>query len=367
MGEAFTALNGVGNETERDAIAMQLFGKSAMELNPLIKAGGDELNRLAKEARDSGAVMSNEAIAGLDTFGDAMDHLKTSLVGKFGEAFAELAPTLTEFTEKVKAIDLTPLVDGFKWLLENATLIAGGAIAIGTGMAMWNVVSTIQAVVSAIKTWQIATKGMTAAQLIFNLVMMANPIGIIITAVAALTAGIIFLWNTNEGFRTAILETWKNIKDGVAGAIKAVTDTIASWKKVGEDIINGMIEGIKSGVAGLVNAIKNAVQSAITKAKSVLGIRSPSSVFRDQVGLMIGEGMAQGINNSTGSVNNAMNNLNRQLTTDANFKLNTTASQGKPQSAVRTGAIMNVVINVKSAAEATRELGILSKQLAGQF
>ena len=53
FGEAIDALGAVGNETERDAIAMQLFGKSAMEMNPLIKAGSAELAALSeKSSRD---------------------------------------------------------------------------------------------------------------------------------------------------------------------------------------------------------------------------------------------------------------------------------------------------------------------------
>lgn len=221
MGDAFTALNGVGNETERDALAMSIFGKSAMELNPMIKAGGDELNRLTGEARDNGAVMSNEAVAGLDGFGDAMDNMKTSIVGRFGEAFSELAPSLTELTEKIKNIDTKPLTDGLKWILDNGNTIAAVAVSIGAGMVTWSVASTVIAVVEAVKKWKIATEGMTIAQAALNLVTKASFIGIIITAVAALAAGLIYLWNTNEGFRTALIGAWE--------AIKVTVGVVGQW------------------------------------------------------------------------------------------------------------------------------------------
>ena len=94
MGEAFTALGKVGNETERDALSMKLFGKSAMEMNPLIKAGGGELNRLSEEAKKNGAVMSNEAVAGLDKFGDTMDNLKANVLGSLGEKLGALMPKI---------------------------------------------------------------------------------------------------------------------------------------------------------------------------------------------------------------------------------------------------------------------------------
>lgn len=94
MSEAFTALGKVGNETERDAMALVIFGKSAMELNPLIKAGGDELNRLSAEARKTGAVLSNEAIAGLDAFGDSAEAMKLSVKGIAGTFAASLLPAM---------------------------------------------------------------------------------------------------------------------------------------------------------------------------------------------------------------------------------------------------------------------------------
>ena len=97
MGELFAALDGVANETERDAMAMAIFGRSAQDLNPLITAGADEMNRMAKEARDNGAVMSNEAVAGLDTFGDTLDNIKAGAMGRFGEWFGEVAPEITDF------------------------------------------------------------------------------------------------------------------------------------------------------------------------------------------------------------------------------------------------------------------------------
>ena len=218
MGDAFTALNGVGNETERDALAMSIFGKSAMELNPMIKAGGDELNRLTGEARANGAVMSNEAVAGLDGFGDAMDNMKTAILGRFGEAFSELAPMLTELTEKIKNIDTKPLVDGLKWILDNGNTIAAVAVSIGAGMVTWSVASTVIAVVEAVKKWKIATEGMTIAQAALNLVQKASWIGIIISAVVALAAGLIYLWKTNDGFRAALVGAWETIKATV-GAV----------------------------------------------------------------------------------------------------------------------------------------------------
>lgn len=79
--KAIDALGDVANETERDALAMAIFGKSAQDLNPLIKAGSDELSRLSEEAHKVGAVMSEDAIKSGQEFDDMMQGIEASAKG----------------------------------------------------------------------------------------------------------------------------------------------------------------------------------------------------------------------------------------------------------------------------------------------
>lgn len=74
--EAIDALGKIQNETERDALAMQLFGKSAQDLNPLIAQGSEGIAALTEEAKRMGAVFSEESIAKLGAFDDAVQRLK---------------------------------------------------------------------------------------------------------------------------------------------------------------------------------------------------------------------------------------------------------------------------------------------------
>ena len=75
--EAIDALGKIENETERDALAMDLFGKSARELNPLIEAGSAKIKELAQEAHDVGYVLEEDTVqslaAGQVTPGGAVD------------------------------------------------------------------------------------------------------------------------------------------------------------------------------------------------------------------------------------------------------------------------------------------------------
>lgn len=101
MNDAITKLGSIKNPTERDAMAMQIFGKSAMQLNPLIKAGGAQLAAMSDEAKKNGAVMSNEAVAGLDNFGDSLDAAKLSVKGMAGTLSAAALPMLNQFTKLI--------------------------------------------------------------------------------------------------------------------------------------------------------------------------------------------------------------------------------------------------------------------------
>lgn len=74
--EAIKALGKISNETERDALAMQIFGKSAQDLNPLILGGVDALEALSDELKQSGILLSDEAIENIDQLGDGFDMLK---------------------------------------------------------------------------------------------------------------------------------------------------------------------------------------------------------------------------------------------------------------------------------------------------
>ncbi|MCO1599752.1 phage tail tape measure protein [Desulfosporosinus nitroreducens] len=214
--EVIKSLGDMKNPLAQNQAGVALFGTMFEDLGvDAIKALGD-IEDYAKI--DANTLAQINAVK-YDDIGAALEGLKrqliTDLAGPIGD---ELTPRIGEMIEKVKEFDMTPVIDALTWILDNAGTIAALAVGIGAGMATWNVVSTITAVVDAIKVWRIATQNVAIAQAALNLVMDANPIGIIITAVAGLVAGLVVLWNTNEGFRTAVIGMWETIKTTV-GAV----------------------------------------------------------------------------------------------------------------------------------------------------
>jgi len=98
--DVFDALSGMQDETERNMVAMTLFGKSASELNPLIDAGADRIKELRQEAHDTGYVLSGEVLGALDETQDAFDTLDVAIQGVKNNLAARLAPAINDIAKK---------------------------------------------------------------------------------------------------------------------------------------------------------------------------------------------------------------------------------------------------------------------------
>lgn len=126
--DTIDALGRMQNETERDAVAMDLLGKSAQDLNPLIKAGSDRMAELADEAHEMGYVLDKDALDALGEVDDAMQRLNRTTEAAKNKVAVEFAPSLVEVTEKLtkmiqnlgEALVDSGAVDAFGSILESA-------------------------------------------------------------------------------------------------------------------------------------------------------------------------------------------------------------------------------------------------------
>lgn len=105
-----------------------------------------------------------------------------------------------------------------------------------------------------------------------------------------------------------------------SGALRAgqqflsnLVNTLASipgrMVSIGSQIVQGIINGITGSIGQVGSAILGGVKDAIADVKNMLGIHSPSRLFRDQIGRNIGLGLAQGISNSQAAVMASMNDM----------------------------------------------------------
>lgn len=242
MAEVITALGKKTNSTERDALAMQIMGKSAMDLNPLIKAGGDEINKMTQEARDNGAVMSNEAVAGLDSFGDTVDNLKTTVLGNFGEKFNEMLPAIQGFLGNLQEMP--------QWIDENSNKLIILGVGVGTITALviaFNIQQTIANATTGIWAVVAGTATLSTTTLGAAFAFLTSPITLVILAIGAVIAIGVLLY-----------KNW---------------DTIMAWAGKLGATVKTKFTSIKTSITDNIDAAKEGVKSGIDKMKSFFSFK----------------------------------------------------------------------------------------------
>lgn len=137
-----------------------------------------------------------------------------------------------------------------------------------------------------------------------------------LTANAALAAA-----GQSGAFQTAGLTLGAALAEGIASSSTQASDAAAqvmqgtvstaqsyrgALQTVGANLVSGMVAGIRAQAGNAATALGAVVAAAIANAKAVAGIHSPSRVMRDEVGHMLGLGMALGITRSRGEVLGAM-------------------------------------------------------------
>ncbi|MBQ6952107.1 MAG: PblA [Clostridia bacterium] len=293
---------------------------------------------------------------------DLADTTKVFLVDNFipavGNIFAALPELIgTSFSTAADLIgaELSAKVPELAFIFENLETVV---ISLTAAMVAYKAATAISSVIDALRA---ATEGQTIAQTLLNAVMNANPFVLIATLLAGVTAAVITLWNTNEGFRSAVTSAWENVKSTVSAVVDALvgffTGTVPnaintlvtgvtsipgkissifqnfSWGSIGSNIISGIARGISSGASAIVSAAQSAARAALNAAKRFLGIASPSKVMRDQVGKFIPEGMAIGIEANTKPLQDAMHDLSDLTTSTIQGDLSRgTATTGVPVS-----------------------------------
>lgn len=180
------------------------------------------------------------------------------LAAKFSEWLAnpktqqqieKLADSLASFADGA----LTKVIDLVQWVIDNKDTVIAGLAGIGAAFGAFKVVGVIQSVIGALK-------GMSLAQAALNVVMAANPIGLVVAAVAGLVAAFVVLWNKCDAFR----EFWINLWEGIKSAFFTVVDFIKqNWQAMLLMMVNplaGIFKLLYDNFEGFRNVVDNVLQ-----------------------------------------------------------------------------------------------------------
>ncbi len=137
-----------------------------------------------------------------------------------------------------------------------------------------------------------------------------GPLVAIVGVVTALIAGVLWLTGELIRFSDTIVSSVSGALDWFSGAIDDALTALDEIDLVqtGVDLVEGLAQGILAGAVAVPNALKSVVDSAITTAKSALGIASPSKVF-EEIGGYTAEGMVKGIDGGAPSVGSALEGM----------------------------------------------------------
>lgn len=270
-------------------------GESMQSLYDRISKGKmsvDEITESMKRSTSEGGKYFQSMDAQSQTLDGRLSTLSDTINSKLGEALQpilqkaadEWIPNVTNAIDNMDVDSVVSVIDDivsgvgdlFGFIMDNGGTIISLVAGIGTAMLTWNVASMI------------------------NGVMNANPIMLVVTLLAGLIATIITLWNTNEGFRNAVINVWNAFKDTVGNAITSVggfIDNLISWfqalpGRIGAFLSNvisnvqnwasnmvsrasaagsNFVNGVVSFISGLPSAVWNWLSSALNNAWNFAG------------------------------------------------------------------------------------------------
>lgn len=204
---------------------------------------------------------------------NALNPALTALAGFLSQNMGWLGPVAGAVVAaaaayKVYAAAVTA-VAAVQRVLNSAMLVATAGWIKNTAAVVANRIAIMASAVAA-GIVKVATVAWTAVQWLLNSALFANPIGLVVLAIAALVAGIIYAWKNSETFRTVVLAVWGAIKVAIAAVVNWITGTVwPSLQKAWQQLASGA-QTLWGWIKTAWNGIKNAIQTAINAVSTVL-------------------------------------------------------------------------------------------------
>jgi phage-related protein len=239
------------------------------------KDASGKTKSFAQIQKDLAKTFGGQASAAANTLEGKQKRLKLTLAELGEEIGAKLLPVLV----KVADFTLNKIVPAFEaalgWASRNKTTLgilagvvgglAGVILLVNGAMAAWGV---------ALKIAGAAVKAYTIVQAALNLVMSLNPIGLVVIAIAALAAGVIWAWRNVDGFKTGVTKAFEAVKNAVLTVVDFVVKFFKdNWKKLPLLLLGpvGIMVFIFKALPGKIQkSLGNTAKTLLSKGKDLV-------------------------------------------------------------------------------------------------
>jgi len=264
--DVITALGGIDNEAEADALAMAVLGKSAGDLKPLIAAGGDELNKLRQEAHDVGYVMDSETLEGFGAFDDNIQKLKNGAEAAQNAIGGMMLPALTElsgegvdllgeFTNALNEANETGDYDTFAQKLSGMVTQAMDSITKNIGPIINTITTVINTVIQAV----------SQPEVLSGLVGMVTSIITTLNTSLLSPENITMLLGAAQQILQSLLDgLLANLDPILQSAIGIITTLVTAL--LNPDILSSLLEAAIEIILSLVGALNEALPELVPVA-----------------------------------------------------------------------------------------------------
>lgn len=282
-------LTEAANETARTGVVVggmaDALNWATLSTDQWSTALGDhaEAQKVFNEALASGMTVEDSFNAALASCNDEQERGQlitdtlSNIYGDAGQSYLDTNSAAIEFNKTSDELNRTlqdlgetympTVTDALQWFIDNKDTI----IPVVTGLVTaFIALSAVTTVVSGIQSLQVVLQGAAGAMALFNSVMMANPLIIVIGLIAALVAGLVYFFTQTERGR----QIWAQFKDSLTAAASTIGSALmtaassiqGAWSSLTSFIssIPGMIQGFFSGLPGWFSGVFANVKSGIT-------------------------------------------------------------------------------------------------------
>ncbi|MDE5738225.1 MAG: phage tail tape measure protein, partial [Oscillospiraceae bacterium] len=243
--------------------ASLLFGKQNLAgILAIINASEEDYNKLTEAIYNSDGAAKSMSDTMIDNLGGDLTILGSKLQAIQIEIYEKFEPALRKIAEKVGEVmdtilekigDVSPVIENaVNWVTEHGTEIIAVLSGIVAGFVAFKAVTMIQNAITVFQILAAAIQATSLKQVALNLVMNANPIGLIIAAIAGLIAAFVVLWNKSDKFRNFWINLWESIKSTFSGFIDSI---IIGWETIAS-FFSDAWDDFKVGWSSIIDSVK---------------------------------------------------------------------------------------------------------------